>query len=184
MKFLPRDECVSWVKARRPDLAAVCSADGMTSQPGSRSLTMHLSSTTRSTFYLAKVLVRWIEPFGSCLLWMTEYGIWPSSECPELFRRLRSTYSESRNIAEAPGHVAESAEKDQLEIFVALAIQFGWGGYLVSDKGAAWLAIDHDGDVHVHGKSDWTSELQEAMDLSISVEVAPLEQGRQGQVLQ
>src|SRR5438552_16817824 len=41
----------------------------------------------------------------SSLLWITGYGIWPSSENLHLYYRLRESYGDRRLLAEAPAHL-------------------------------------------------------------------------------
>src|SRR5262249_49955326 len=65
--------------------------------------------------------------FESCLLWVTEWGIWPSSENPHLFYRLRQTYSENRPLDEAPGHLFLKDEVPDLTSFISVGIICGWG---------------------------------------------------------
>lgn len=68
--------------------------------------------------------------FDQCLLWITEWGIWPSSENPHLFYRLRQTYGENRLLNEAPGHLFLKHEVPDLASFISVGIISGWGFHL------------------------------------------------------
>lgn len=168
MRFLTRDECQAWIREHHPNSGG---STHLLSQGSSSYLRVDVSSTARSTYYLSKVFVRWLGPFQSCLFWVTEFGIWPSSECPELFRRYRSTFSEARTIGEIPGHLALSDELEPFEVFIALAMQFGWGGFVVTDCGHRFLFLDHDGVATFRGHADWAAELDEARTLDLPAEV-------------
>src|SRR5215467_12367126 len=46
-----------------------------------------------------------LQPREACLLWVTDWGIWTSSENWHLYYRLRQSYGEQRLLDEAPGHL-------------------------------------------------------------------------------
>ena len=82
------------------------------------------------------------------MLWITEYGIWPSTEDPYTFRRMRVSYGLSDDLNNLPGHQFSSEETDDLRLFLTLVLIFGWGGYLVTecpDSRKFSLFISHDG---------------------------------------
>jgi hypothetical protein len=79
-------------------------------------------------------------------LWITEFGIWPSFENRHLFRRLRASYGETRDIQDAPGHLLElPSEHDDLISYLDIALQFGWGGYLLVRPTMTMMFFSHDG---------------------------------------
>jgi hypothetical protein len=88
--------------------------------------------------------VSWLGPFRNTLLWVTEYGIWPSSENNHLYYRLRQSYGDQRKLQEAPGHEFVAEELADLTSFLDLTIQFGWGAHLLSTPTAAYIFISHD----------------------------------------
>ena len=51
------------------------------------------------------LLASHIEPFDECLLWVTAWGVWESSENLHLFYRVRESYGERRLLEDAPGHL-------------------------------------------------------------------------------
>jgi hypothetical protein len=53
--------------------------------------------------WLSKFIASYLEPFDECLLWVTLWGVWGSSENLHLFYRLRESYGERRQLAAAPG---------------------------------------------------------------------------------
>src|ERR1041384_3461789 len=55
-------------------------------------------------FWFSGALVASLNKFDSCLLQVTTWGVWPSSENLHLFYRLRESYGERRLLNEAPGH--------------------------------------------------------------------------------
>ena len=87
--------------------------------------------------------------FSAALFWVTEYGIWPSSENMHLYYRLRSSYGNSTELRTEPGHLALAYEQSDLVSFLDLAIQFGWGGHVIPSGSLAYVFISHDGWMHV-----------------------------------
>lgn len=94
--------------------------------------------------WFAGFLASHLEPFEECLLWVTESGVWPSSENLHLFYRLRESYGEHRPLADAPGHLFLQHEKADLTTFVAMALLSGWDFYLLPTPIYAAAFVSHD----------------------------------------
>lgn len=80
----------------------------------------------------------------SCLLWITEFKIWPSSENWNLYYRLRRSYGETASLYERPGHLFSSDEIDDLTSFLQLSALFGWGGYILTEADEINAFFSHD----------------------------------------
>jgi hypothetical protein len=78
------------------------------------------------------------------VLWMTEWGIWPSSENWHLYYKLRQSYSDHRLLNEAPGHLFLEYEVEDLASFLQVSMHNGWGGYLLTRADYANLFFSHD----------------------------------------
>jgi len=78
------------------------------------------------------------------LLWITQWGVWPSSENWPLYRRLRASFGDQGDLAEAPGHLFSKDEVDDLASFLQLAVLFGWEGYVLTDWDRAGIFFSHD----------------------------------------
>src|SRR6266481_3428513 len=78
------------------------------------------------------------------LLWITEWGIWPTSENWHLSYKLRQTYSDHRLLDEAPGHLFLEHETEDLATFMQIAMQNGWGGYVLTDANYVNAFFSHD----------------------------------------
>ena len=98
-----------------------------------------------------QVARRCIDSLGSwdeCLLWITAWGIWPSSEDWPTFYAARGSRGERRSLSDAPGHVFASAEADALETFLTLVIEQGWDAELLiapNPNVVRRLFLSHDG---------------------------------------
>lgn len=81
---------------------------------------------------------------GERLLWITSWGIWPTSENWELFAALRRGYNERRSIEDAPAILASATEVDELAAFVQVSLIFGWDAHLVGTGDLLSVFVSHD----------------------------------------
>jgi hypothetical protein len=111
--------------------------------PVADQIEVRLDGKQQYLLVLARRVATWLGGSGQRLLWVTEMGIWPSSENRHLYDRLRSSYHDHRSIAEAPGHLFEEHEQADLVTFLELTLRFGWGGFLFGSP-TCHLTISHD----------------------------------------
>jgi hypothetical protein len=118
--------------------------------------------------WLAGFLTSCLEPFDECLLWVTQWGVWPSSENLHLFYRLRESYGERRLLQDAPGHLFLKHEMSDLISFVQLALLAGWDFYLLPTPAYAQAFISHDEFMMLHTDvSDAVSQVRESLPGSV-----------------
>ena len=77
-------------------------------------------------FFAAQQVASALPHDMAVMLWITEWGIWPSSENLHLYYRLRQSYSDHRLLHEAPGHFFLKHEAEDLASFLQLALLNGW----------------------------------------------------------
>jgi hypothetical protein len=133
-----------------------------------RGVKIMLSSRSCSTYELALLIAGWLGSFGSCLLWITEYGVWRRSENMHLYYKLRTSYQDYRSLPDAPGHLCLGHESADLVSFLDLAIQFGWGGFLVGTYTEVHLTLSHDEWVLVESGARLEQILREADQFALS----------------
>ena len=78
------------------------------------------------------------------LVWITEWGIWGSSENWHLYYKLRQSYGDPRLLHEAPGHLFLGHESEDLASFLQLAMLNGWGGYILTQVDYVNAFFSHD----------------------------------------
>ena len=78
------------------------------------------------------------------LLWITEWGIWQSSENLHLYYKIRQAYGDHRLLNEAPGHLFLAHETEDLASFLQIAMLNGWGGYVLTVAGYVDAFFSHD----------------------------------------
>jgi hypothetical protein len=80
---------------------------------------------------IAHRVVEAIAPWTECLLWVTQVGVWPSSEDWPTYYRMRGDRGERRSIEVAPGHLFDGGETDLLVEFLAAAMESGWDAFVL-----------------------------------------------------
>lgn len=106
------------------------------------------------THQLARLFASCLSHHSQTMLWITEFGVWASSENNHLYYRLRRSYEDFRAIYEAPGHLFLKHEQEDLITFTQLAILSGWGGYIFGLKSENFLAFSHDEYAMIFSKTE------------------------------
>jgi hypothetical protein len=86
------------------------------------------------------------------LLWVTEWGIWSSSENWHLYYRLRQSQGDHRLLEESPGHLFLEYEAEELTSFLQVAMLNGWGGYVLTHADYVNAFFSHDEFVDFYSK--------------------------------
>jgi hypothetical protein len=97
-----------------------------------------------------------LERWDQCLLWITEWGIWSSSEDWPKYYAIRGSLGEKRSLAEAPGHLFETNDTALLEDILGIVLMFGWDAHLLPSRGTSLhprVRISHDGWVELQSRS-------------------------------
>ncbi len=136
MRFYTAIECETWLAGQQRQ------------KPGVGSTPAALRMAYPQPSYRITHLAHWVATNLTyrqpALLWITEWGIWPSSENWHLYYRLRHSYADHRLLAEAPGHLFVEHESEDLATFLQVAMQNGWGGYVLTAANHANLFFSHD----------------------------------------
>ena len=136
MRFYTAKECEEWLsgrKRKKPDSVPEIPTEQIPYPPAP---------------YRIRFFASWIASALSyrmdTLLWITEWGIWESSENWHLYYKLRQSYSDFRLLQEAPGHLFLSHETEDLASFLQLAMLNGWGGYVLTGANYVNVFFSHD----------------------------------------
>lgn len=93
---------------------------------------------------LSRVLVSFFDTDKEALLWINEFGIWPSSEDRYLFNGFRRSLGEGSPLHEKPGHIFSKDDLDAVRSLVGMILYFVWGGILFSPAKGLAITISHD----------------------------------------
>jgi hypothetical protein len=144
MRFMSIDEAATWASR----FARTGSSDGHPDghPAGWHGIRIEFDKEPGHRHYwIARELVRAVGPWESCLLWITTYGVWPSSENLHLYYRFRSSYRETSHLGERPALLALKHEAVDMESFLHFAVLFGWDAHLVTAEDYARVFVSHDG---------------------------------------
>jgi hypothetical protein len=84
---------------------------------------------------LAARCVAALGEWDECLLWITLWGVWPSSENWPAYYQARGAEGELRSLDIAPGHLFQRVELGKLENFVHLVIENAWDACILPVRG-------------------------------------------------
>jgi hypothetical protein len=144
MRFYTKEECEAWLDGRKRRL------------PDEEDAPHHLTiwyppNPADIDFLWIANLISSREPV---FLWITEWGIWPSSENWHLYYRLRQSYHDDRLLHEAPGHLFQNYEMADLATFLQVAATNGWGGYILTSLIYVNAFFSHDEYIHFFASND------------------------------
>src|SRR6185437_4574113 len=146
MRFHTQQACEDWLRARdrlKPDVLL-----------GLYKERVRYPAEHYRTFFAAHWIATSLTYRRPTLLWITEWGIWPSSENHHLYYRLRQTYNDHRLLREAPGHLFLEHEAEDMASFLQLAMLNGWGGYVLTDAGYVNAFFSHDEFIDFFAEAD------------------------------
>lgn len=142
MKTLTLNESHDWcrdcgIELDRSSLGVPPAAEG-------NALRLALPAKASRLTWFSRVVEESIQPWERCLLLVTGWGVWASSENWHLYYRLRQSYGDKRLLEEAPGHLFLGFEANDLVSFLELGIVFGWDMHVVPAGGYGRVFISHD----------------------------------------
>lgn len=142
MHFLTDTECRVWCATQSVELNE--KGAPVVQPPGLHCLRFALPKTIMKLVWFAQYIEASLKPRTRCLLWVTEWGVWPSSENWHLYYRLRQSYGDRRLLDEAPGHLFLPYEAADLISFLQVGLIAGWDMYLLPSDGYGRAFASHD----------------------------------------
>jgi len=91
---------------------------------------------------------------GESLLWINEYGIWPSCEDFNLFDGFRRSLGEKEPVYIRPGHLFCVEDIDNIQSIIAMVLYFVWGALIVTESKDIIVRISHDEYIDIYSKYD------------------------------
>src|SRR6266446_4816603 len=124
MRFISSDEAATWTSRFAPDASSDRYPE---SQPaGWHGIQVEfVNQPGHRHYWIARELVGAVGPWTSCLLWITTFGVWPSSENMHLYYRFRNSYRETSHLDEPPALIALKHEAVDVESFLILPFYSG-----------------------------------------------------------
>lgn len=119
MNFLGKIESANMVRDLNPN-----------AEPAQLELRVEFSECLDRSAPLARLIGTILGKDQPSLLWITEFGVWPSLENWDLFDSLRAVSGERRPLADAPGHNFGANEMNRLD-FLSASRAAEWLGRIV-----------------------------------------------------
>ncbi len=146
MKTLTTVEMVEWCKIRSIEVDA---SGRSTFENDLHCIRVNIPSEIRRLAWFSRFIESNLRPRDRCLVWVTSWGIWESSENWHLYYRLRQSYGDFRLIEEAPGHLFLEYETPDLISFLHLGLSAGWDMHLFLSDNVSRVVVSHDGWVEI-----------------------------------
>ena len=126
MECLANKECLDWLESRGIDGVT---PEGWPGVVGDYEVYCAAPETSRAQGLLARDLVGWVGKFERALFWVSDWPFYKPDEMA-ITLALRRAHGEKRRLIDAPGHVFDLSETDELVGWVSLMMSFGWDGHL------------------------------------------------------
>lgn len=136
MRFYNENECRQWLHSRnrlRPNELSTAFAH-----------TIAYPESEYGIYGVAHWIAHSLPHRLPSLLWITEWGIWPSCENLHLYYTVRRSYGDLDLLEEKAGHLFLGFEAEDLASFLQIAMLNGWGGYLLTDANYVNIFFSHD----------------------------------------
>jgi hypothetical protein len=78
------------------------------------------------------------------LLWVTDWGVWPSGEHPPLAEAVRRGVGADRPLHEGPGHLFAEGQEDAALSILTLSVLFLWDCWLLPAGEHPCVFVSHD----------------------------------------
>lgn len=143
MKFLSAEASARWRTQQGLDGAHEC----LRASVNEHLLRFQVPADFNRLTWFCRVLEGALRPRDQCLLWITGWGVWASSENWHLYYRVRQSYGDLGLLEDVPGHLFLSYEGADLISFLQMGILFGWDMQILPSQGYGYATVSHEGDV-------------------------------------
>ena len=143
MQFLSVEQCRAWA-SQRGHRVNVAFGHPVASEL-TPSLRFAIPQDAGARVALARLL--WEEAGDGApeaLLWITDWGVWPSGEHPPLVEAARRGLGAERALADSPGHLVHAGEDEEGLSVLVLAVLFLWDCWLLSAAQRPAVFVSHD----------------------------------------
>lgn len=159
MKFLTKSECLNWLKQ--------CAFAYPVADPAfSFHVSLPILADSGHKVGFMQKLMAWLPRDVECLLFVTAWGIWPSSEHPGLAALVRRGLGTNRPLHDAPGHVFAVEERHLLECVLLLSLYSFWDAVLADAGHRCLVRLSHDEMADIDSVDDLSLQIRNAMGLS------------------
>ena len=141
MKTMTTSEAIEWSKCQKLNLDA---RQRPAISDGFRQGRFEIPKSADRQLWFCRFIERSLRPWSRCLLWVTQWGVWESSENWHLYYRLRQSYGDMRLLEQTPAHLFLDYENHDLVSFLQVALGAGWDFSVLTHEGYAHVVVSHD----------------------------------------
>lgn len=138
MKLLTREQAQAWCEVYRIPLTTFGLPD-----VSDRDETFSIPEDAGRRVGLAREQVLAFEGAKELLVWIDDWGVWPSGQWDHIFYQFRKSYGFDSPLIEHPAHHLDSSELPVATSLAVYSLLMLWDCYLISPSGA-WLHYSHD----------------------------------------
>jgi len=142
MKTLNASAAVEWARTNKIHLGEHRKPLGP--EAGLKKCRFVLPKSASKQVSFCRFIERSLRPWERCLFWVTEWGIWESSENWHLYYRLRQSYGDHLLIEEASAHLFLEYEVHDLISFIQIGLTSGWDFTLLTRNDYTRIFVSHD----------------------------------------
>lgn len=148
MRILDNNETLQWLNAKK-----ILSADEKINTSGFLDpIRFSIPVDAGIKANISKNLISFISSADEAMLWINEFGIWPSCEIWPLFNGFRKSIGEHAPLYEKPGHVFSDIDGDMVVALLGMVLFFYWGAILASPSKNLIIKISHDEWLDIYAK--------------------------------
>lgn len=146
MLILSSDECVDWCLGQGYRVKGQAGDWPKRDRGGDAGYRVQLRYPQEASrlYFLAGVVGGRVDAASECLAWVTQSGVWPSSENLHLFGVWRKSHEETRSLFEAPGYLFRQDEREELVTLLHMAVLFAWDVYVLPGPHGDDVFLSHD----------------------------------------
>lgn len=148
MRIVDKTEAMEWLSLR-----GITDSEGRIAKSlFPRQATRYIEKDSGAKTGFARVLASHFSEFDESMLWIDEWGIWPTSENHDLFNGYRQSLGETRPVRDRPAHICTPTDEAAVFSLLSMVLYFVWGAVLAASSGEVVVRISHDEWVDVYAK--------------------------------
>ncbi|MEI7733196.1 MAG: hypothetical protein WCO56_26735 [Verrucomicrobiota bacterium] len=147
MRFLTQEDSFEWCKHHA--FKVTVSSNGLYETRDLESVSSHSirfspPSDSGKKVALARAIVEQWELKSGMLLWVQNWGVWPSSGHLPLMGLVRTALGEKRSLHLTPGHLAGLEDKDAAVSILVVSLEFFWDCLVCTAEDGNAFFTSHD----------------------------------------
>lgn len=149
MKIINTNDTILWLSSK----GLMDSTEALSSAGFTKVMEAFIPADSGRKTALSKAIISLFELEDEGLLWINEFGMWPSSEDRHLFAGFRTFLGENSPLHEKPGHLFSREDLASTASLIAMSLYFVWGIFLYSSKQDFVIKTSHDEFITVYVKN-------------------------------